>query len=50
MQRIACEIEGVEMLIIINMEGRVEVMFMKAMVTERGDGRGSKRWRNDINW
>ncbi len=43
-KRITFEIERMEMLISINMEGRAEVMFMKAMVTERGDGRGSKRW------
>ncbi len=35
MQRIACEIERMEMLNSLNMEGRAEVMFMKAMVTER---------------
>ncbi len=40
MQRIACEIEGMEMLISINLEGRAKVIFMKAMVTEREGGRG----------
>ncbi len=49
MKRITCAIERMEMLISINMEGRAEVMFLKAMVTERGEG-GSKRWSNDIIW
>ncbi len=50
MQRIACKIEGMEMLISINMEGRAKVIFMKAMVTERGGGRGSKRWSYYMRW
>ncbi len=39
-KRITFEIEGMEMLISINMEGRAEVMFLIAMFTERGGGGG----------
>ncbi len=49
MKRTTCAIEGMEMLISINMEGRAKVIFMKAMVTERGGRAGvSTRWSYNI--